>query len=194
MPCCTLAWAWARLCPGPSCSASACWWPRLTRFQPGGGAPGGRDAAAAYRGLAQRDGDGCGGRGRSRRAGGLGRCQSSRTSFNRWKTRCGSRSIAGSRPAKCPREPHETSPSLVLLLAARMLRLGAEAASRPGSRAGSISDFGGCRIWWCCRPPYATAGSRVTDLDSKDFEVFEDGAAQPIRLFRHRTRRSPLAW
>ena len=65
--------------------------------QPGGRASGGRDSASAYRGLAQRDGDGGGGRGRSGRAGGLGRRQSWRTSCNRWRTRCGSRSIAGSR-------------------------------------------------------------------------------------------------
>ena len=56
-----------------------------------------RVAASAYRRLAQRDRDGCGRRGRGSGRGGTWPASNWGTSFNRWKTRCGSRSIAGSR-------------------------------------------------------------------------------------------------
>ena len=66
------------------------------RVQPGDGAPARRVAAPAHRRLAQRVGDRGGGRRRGGGCGGFGRSQIRATSFNRCKTRCGSRSIAAS--------------------------------------------------------------------------------------------------
>ena len=56
---------------------------------------------------------------------------------------------------------------------------------QPSSGSRKHSGFPWTSNWWCYKPPYAIAEVTRCEARQQDFEVFEDGRPQPIRLFRH---------
>src|ERR1035438_755713 len=119
---------------------------------------------------------------------------SSTTSFNRCKTRCGSRSIAASRRADCDGDIMRTPARnrdgwlalAIVLLIGFVGHAGSQApASIDGQDPGPFKIAVDVDLVVLQATVRDRKGSIVSDAREQDFEVYEDGVRQSIRLFKH---------